>query len=206
MWRSPIKPAYDGYRDLEDMLLVCVSAIIVFALRDMLLFGTVRRGIGWKLALYMLLTSAYLLATLRIGEGVSYGGATALVRSPAVWVTAVAIHALLWFTAARLKRTRDGARHAWIIALLPAPMPILAMSCIALSIAAFLPGAEAFLVGSIAILSWTALAALGIVVFRRVYSSWDDSAYAAEVAKLSNLTAVAVLPLGSLLEGVGLKL
>jgi hypothetical protein len=80
------------------------------------------------------------------------------------------------------------------------------MTCIALSIAAFLPGAEAFLVGSIAILSWTALATLGIVVFRRVYSSWDDSAYAAEVAKLSNLTAVAVLPLGSLLEGVGLRL
>jgi hypothetical protein len=201
-----MEPAYHVYQDLEVMLLVCALAMIVFALRDMLLFGTVRRGIAWKLALYMTLTSAYMLATLRIADGISYGSATALVRSPAVWVTAVAIHALLWFTAARLKRTRDGARHAWTIALLPAPVPILAMTCIALSIAAFLPGAEAFLVGSIAILSWTALATLGIVVFRRVYSSWDDSAYAAEVAKLSNWTAVAVLPVGSLLESVGLKL
>jgi hypothetical protein len=200
-----MEPAYYGYQDLLVMLLVCASTMIVFALRDMLLFGTVRRGIGWKLALYVILMSAYLLAMLRIGDGVSYGGATALVRSPAVWMTAVAIHGLLWFTAARLKRTPDGARHAWIIALLPAPVPILAMTYLALSIASFWPEAGTFMVGSAAILSWTVLTALGVVVFRRVYSSWDDSAYAAEVAKLSNWTAVAVLPLGSLLESVGLK-
>src|ERR1700682_433748 len=157
------------------MLLVCASAMIVFALRDLLLFGTVRRGIGWKLVLYLILTSAYLLATLRIGDGVSYGGATALVRSPAVWVTAVAIHVLLWFTAARLKRLRDGVRHAWIIALLPAPVPILAMTGIALAIASFWPEAEAFRVGTLVIFSWAALAAFGIVVFRRAFSSWDDS-------------------------------
>lgn len=171
-----------------DWFLLAAAGAALFLARDTALLAsglTARMTITWAAA-QMISFVALGLAAESLSRDQAYG----IPRDPRFWMPAVAVHFLLWAAIFFGRKWRMLTRKAWLIALIPAPVPVFCAGAFvwtALTKASFLEGWSAGVaVGAV----WIATV-LGAASIRRPANS--DSAL--QFAATANLSAILLIPI-----------
>jgi hypothetical protein len=173
----------------------CTCVVLcIFFVRDVFLLGSAVEQVRRKLAIYFVTTSFYLVAAISLASSLSSNRAAELLSSAAIWAPALGIHGILWCAAVWLKRRPD--RDAmWVIALVPAPMLILAVVAVSHYAAPILGSLDGFHTGLALSAAWLGLVLLGVLGFRALYRGWKDDAFVGDLAVIAGWTGIWILPL-----------
>jgi predicted transporter len=176
-------------------LVICsFSVLCLFFLRDVFVLGAKQEHLPGKLFLYAVVMSLYLPGAMGIAHPLPHQRAIALLSSPWVWTTVLAIHAGQWRFATWVRHAPDRKERMWLTILAPAPMFLLSAVVFSNRIAGPVDSAGALTAGFVVFAVWTALVLAGVLVFRFVYREWEDWDCVAEVAEITSWTGLGILP------------
>jgi hypothetical protein len=163
--------------------LLFLRALPVLPLRDVFILGAKQGHLPGKLFLYSVLMFLCLPGATGIAHSLSEQRAIALLGSPWVWTTVLAIHAGQWRFAAWVKHGPHRKDRMWLTIVAPAPMFLLSAVVFSNRVAASARGAGALTAGLIVFAIWTASVLAGVLAFRFVYRGWEDWDCVAEIAE-----------------------
>jgi hypothetical protein len=166
-----------------------VSLLIVFLVRDVQLLTTrAQWPLGTRLLAYAFAKLVSIAGFLLLCPASANGVFAATLRSPLVWPASVTLHALCWLACLWILRGRR--RNAWIIALLPSPILLLSLICIAST----LYGRAGMNSSAIMALCWILLVSTLAFATNRSLREEKECEFIVEFAGFSNLTALAAIP------------
>jgi hypothetical protein len=182
------------------LLISACGVLALFMLRDIFILGSKQELVSRKLAVYLVLTSAYLLCAIRIASSFPEGRSAVLLRSPWIWGMTLMVHAGLWWVSARLKRVSDGSDWMWLIAVVPAPMLILSIIAVTHRLSVMMNGWNLFTSGVIIWSGWVVSVLSGVLAFRTVYREWEDRDCVGNVAEIASWTGIGILPFAGIVQ------
>jgi hypothetical protein len=174
---------------------ICAGCVLcLFFLRDVFILGAKQEHLPGKMFLYAVMMSLYLAGAMGIAHSLPEQRAIALLGSPWVWTTVLAIHAGQWRFAAWVKHGPHRKDRMWLTIIAPAPMFLLSAVVFSNRFARTVDSAGALTAGLIVFAVWTASVLAGVLAFRFVYRGWEDWDCVAEVAEITSWTGLGILP------------
>ena len=110
------------------------------------------------------------------------------------------MHLVLWLAATWLRDQPHGSGYMWIIAMVPAPMFLLAIIASSHRLSEIADSPNAFGVGVIVSAAWLVSVLTGTIVFRAVYQGWEDWGCVADMAEIASWTGIGILPFTGVIE------
>jgi len=170
----------------------------LFFLRDVFLLGSASERVRLKLLVYAIATSVYLATAVVVTASLTEARAAESIKSPAIWVPSLGMHAVLCLAAVWFKRRFTDSM--WLIALAPAPVLILAIVAASRGAARLFVNLSGFQAGLMVSFGWIALVCAGALGFRACYRGWKDDGFVGDLAMIASWTGIWIIPLSGVAQ------